>query len=497
MSRGVTLAGLLAAAALLAVPHDGAAQGYRVRLDSRIQSVAWRGLEADSIPASAAIGQPNGSFLTPDGYAARCEGAYCFYFRSGATLRGVPWVTQADLSIWGLGVAGLSARANVRLAQDLGDEASWPGTEPDLQLYEGYLEYARAAVTARAGRQFLTGRLGAYGLDGGRVLLRLGGSGLEVGGYGGWGLARGTALPVTDPALNPLDDFQPRDRQVVAGAEVGWNGARADVRAEYRREVDPAVDYFVSERAAVALSLGPLAGVRLTGGLVYDLAFGQLGPADVALSWLGPRVAVTAGARHYRPLFDLWTIWGAFSPVGYRAVHGSVEVRPLAGVSVYVRGERYDYEDTETSTPLVDTEDDGWRTESSVTWSPDARWTVMAGHHAEFGPGASSLGYRGRIAFDPSDRFGVAVHAANLRRPLELRFSDADLIVYGADASWRPDARWRLEVSASRYQEERDRPDAAALDWDQFRVSARISLLFGSSADRLPLPRAVRRGTGS
>lgn len=497
MSHRARLAWLLASAALLAAPQRASAQGYRVRLDSRIQSVAWRGLEADSIPRSSVTEDPGGGFLTPDGLAARCQGDWCFLFRNGATLRGVPWVTQADVSVWGLGVAGLSARANLRLAQDLGDEASWPGTEPDLQLYEGYLEYARDAVTARAGRQFLTGRLGAYGLDGGRVLVRVGESGLQVGGYGGWGLARGTALPVTDPALNPLDDFQPRDRQVVAGAELGWNGPGADVRAEYRREVDPAVDYFVSERASLALSLGPLAGLRLSSGLVYDLAFGQLGPADVALSWLGPRIAVTAGARRYRPLFDLWTIWGAFSPVAYRAVHGSVEVRPLTGVSVYLRGERYDYEDTETSTPLVDTEDDGWRTESAVTWSPDARWTVMAGHHAEFGPGASSLGYRGRIAFDPSDRFGVAVHAANLRRPLELRFSDADLIVYGADASWRPDDRWRLEVSASQYQEERGRPDAGALDWDQFRVSARITLLFGSSADRLPLPRAVPRGGGS
>lgn len=489
--------GVLLAVALLAVPQSLIAQGYRVRLDSRLQSVAWRGLVADSIPIDAAIEQPDGGFLTPDGHAARCQGDHCLYFRTGPELQGVPWVTQADVAVWGFGITGLSLRANARLAHDLGDDVGWPAAEPDLLLHEGYLEYARAAITARAGRQFLTGRLGAYGLDGGRVVVRLGEGRVEVGGYGGWGLARGTALPVTDPALNPLDDFQPRDRQVVAGAELGWNGSRAEVRAEYRREVDPAVDYFVSERAAVAVSLGPIAGLRLISGAVYDIAFGQFGNAEASLTWLGPRVAITAGARTYRPLFDLWTIWGAFSPVAHRAAHGSIEIRPVSGVTLFARGERYDYEDTETETPLVDVEDDGWRTESSATWSPNRRWTVMVGHHAEFGPGASSLGYRGRAAFDPHPRLGFAVHAASLRRPLEFRFSDAELTVIGAEANWRPDDRWRIALSASQFNERRERPDAASLDWDQLRVSARVSLLFGSGADRLPLPRAIPRGGGS
>jgi len=130
------------------------AQGYRVRLDTRIQSVSWRGLTPGTIPRSEAVQQPNGGFLTPDGHAAVCGETQCTFFAAGPVLRGVPWVTQADLSVWGIGLPGLSLRANARWATDLGDGAVWPGTEPELQLIEGYLEYARTGLTARAGRQF-------------------------------------------------------------------------------------------------------------------------------------------------------------------------------------------------------------------------------------------------------------------------------------------------------------------------------------------------------
>lgn len=488
--------GLMAVAALVvstAAATTAAAQGYRVRLDSRLQSVAWRGVLAGTLPRAQAIPQTGGGFLTPDGYAALCGEQTCSYFAPGAELRGMPWVTQADLTVWGFGVAGLTARANVRSAADLG-EASWPGTEPALQLVEGYLEYQRSQLTARAGRQLLLGRLGAYGLDGGRVLVRHRGSGLEAGGYAGWGLARGAMLPVTDPALNPLDDFQPRDRQVVAGLELGWTHAVANARVEYRRELDPAVDYFVSERAAAAIAIRPHRRISLTTGGEYDLAFGQVGSADATVTWIDPRYSVSGGVRRYRPFFDLWTIWGAFSPVAHHAWHLSGTVRPTARVTLRARGERFRFDDTETFTPGITVEDRGWRFESGVTWSPADRWTVDAGYRAEFGPGASSRGFDGRVTWVATDRLWLSAHGTRSKRPLELRYDDAELLGFGADAEYRSNDRWRVGITTARYNEQRQRLDARALDWDQLRVSARVTLLFGSNADRLPLPRAVPRG---
>lgn len=136
--------GVLGSSALLfLVASFAPAQGYRVRLDTRIQGVSWRGLSTGIISRSDAIQQPNGGFLTPDGHAALCGETQCTFFAAGPVLRGVPWVTQADISVWGIGLQGLSLRANARWATDLGDTATWPGSEPALQLIEGYLEYAR------------------------------------------------------------------------------------------------------------------------------------------------------------------------------------------------------------------------------------------------------------------------------------------------------------------------------------------------------------------
>jgi hypothetical protein len=486
--RGLPASALLLALAVTFAP----AQGYRLRLDSRVQGVSWRGLTTGTIPRSEAIPQPNGGFLTPDGHAALCGESTCTFFAAGPVLRGIPWVTQVDISIWGVGVQGLSLRANARWATDLGDRTVWPGTEHELQLVEGYLEYARPGLTARAGRQFLTGRLGAYGLDGARAALRDAERGFELTGYLGWGLARGSVLPVTDPALNPLNDFQPRDRQFVAGIEAGVTRGRVDARVEYRREVDPAVDYFVSERAAASLVVRPVRRLTVAAGGEYDLAFGAVGSADATITWIAERYTLSGGVRRYRPFFDLWTIWGAFSPVPYQSIQASASLTPVPSLTIRARGERYRFEDAEVFTPGVNVEDRGWRFESGATWAPSAQWVLDGSYQSEFGPGASSRGFTGRLTWSPTPRVSLAAHGARLQRPLELRFNDAELTTLGMDAEYRPNARWRVGVQAIRYDESRDRPDATAIDWDQFRLSGRISFLFGTNADRVRLPPAVR-----
>ena len=141
-------------------------------------------------------------------------------------------------------------------------------------------------------------------------------------------------------------------------------------------------------------------------------------------------------------------------------------------------------------------EDRGWRFESGVTWAPSSQWVLDGTYQAEFGPGASSRGFTGRLTWLPIPRLSMTAQGARLRRPLELRFNDAELTTVGVDLEYRPDARWRLGVQATRYAEIQDRPDASALDWDQFRVAGRISLLIGTNADRVRLPPAVRT-TGS
>lgn len=476
-----------------------AAQGYRVRLDTHFQTAAFRGIQADSILAADAVVGPSGGTESADGFAVTCGfNGYCRFFRPGPRLHASPLVQQADVTAWGFGVPGLSVRANARALTDLTAGNAWPETEPALQLLEGYAEYAVTAVTARAGRQMFTTRLGPTGFDGGRVLLRSARLHLDGEVFGGWGLARATALPITSPDLNPLDEFRPTGRGLVFGGALGWSATRASLRADYIRELESDTRYFISERAAVSAEIRPAVRWSVAGGAEYDLAQGWWGTADAQLRYASPMLTVSLAGRHYRPHFDLWTIWGAFSPVPYNSGTAAVWVRPIARLELRASGELFDFAATQTETPLVDVEGDGWRTGVGATVTIAPGWSADADLHAEFGPGASSRQLEGAVTYSPAPPVSLSARVASLRRPLEFRYDDAAVTMFAFDASFPLGARLRLGVGAAHFSEERRRPDAAAFDWNQTRLYARVTALFGSSADRLPLPpaRRVRRTAG-
>lgn len=470
------------------------AQGYRLRLDTRFQTVAFRGVTPDSIASGSAVIGSTGGFETPDGFAVTCAAgaSFCRYFRPGPRLTSVPLVSSADLTVWGLGIRGLSVRGNARWGVDLDEGDLWPGTQPALQLLEGYAEYSIPSITGRLGRQHIPGRLGWTGIDGALLALRLPKQGLELTGYGGWGLARGIDIPINSPALNPLDDFQLSDRHLTAGAMLGLRSRPVDLRAEYRREVDPSVDFFVSERAAVTAVLRPVEHVVLTGGAEYDLAQGWWGTSDLSLQYTDARFQADAGVRRYRPYFELWTIWGAFSPVPHTSIHGSVGFSPIRVLRIRGGGERYWFSESGAETALASFEDRGWRTWAAATALVSSALTLDAGYRAEFGPGASSRTWDGRVTWAPTTRLTLAAFGSTFTRPLELRFDDAKVQAAGIDAGLRASDRLQLALTAAQYFEDRRRPDAGAFDWNQFRLHARVTWVFGSDADHLRLPPAIR-----
>lgn len=483
---------LLVLAIACAAATSVEAQRYRVRIDARAQAVSFRGVVSDSILAAQAVPSPGGGLQTPDGHAVRCgAGAYCFFFRPGEELRAVPLTTSASVVAWGLGVPGLSVHATGRVLADVGDDV-WPGTDPSVQLVEGYLEYQRPLLSARAGRQLISSRLEPIGFDGGWLRLRWNAASLELTGYGGWGLAQASALPITNAALNPLDEWRPRDRQLVAGAEASWVHSLLDLRAEYRREVDPRDDYFVSERAA--LSLGArLSPLRVSGGADYNIAEGHVGSADLTLTWLHRRLSVSGGARRYRPYFNLWTLWSAFSPVPHNAAHLSAQVQATDGLTLHGRGELYRYEDAEASTALVpQLEDDGWRTSIGGTATLGSRWRVDGSLGLEHGPGASGRFVDAAVGYVHDERFAVDVYGGTMDRPLELRFYDATSRWIGARGEWRFRSDRRVWADAAVVDDDRDRPDASATSLSQVRLRAGVTFTLGSDADRLALPPARR-----
>lgn len=493
MRRALPFAlGLLAMSAT-----SGTAQGYRARVDARAQAVSFRGLVFDSIDARLAVPTASGGFETPDGHAVRCgAGSFCFFTRPGPVLRGMPVTTSASVVLWGLGIQGLTIRATGRVLADLGSDEVWPGTDPAAQLLEGYAEYQRASITARAGRQLVSSRLEPLGFDGAWLKWRWDAASLELTGYGGWGLAQAAALPITSPALNPLDEWRPRDRQIVAGLEGGWFFRDVDVRAEYRREIDPQDYWVVSERAGLSFSAPawrlPL---RASGGFDYNIAEGQFGSADLRLSYVRPRVALSGGVRRYRPYFSLWTLWSAFSPVPHNGVNLSADLRATPRLLLHARGEAYRYENAEVSTALVpELRDGGWRASTGATATIDARWTVDATLGIERGPGASGRFGDATVTFAPNARYTFDLYGGAVDRPLELRFYDATSRYIGGRAEAALGSQRRVWVDISAVDDERDRPDASASSLSQFRLRTGITLSFGSMADRVPLPPARRTG---
>lgn len=468
------------------------AQGYTLRVDAGIQAVSFRGYSPDSIPVDSVVVGSGGGLYTPTGYAVSCTSGmpYCNYWVPGPIRATNPAVAQAALTMWGFGLPGLRMQLNTFAVTDFSNSAYYPGTSPNLQLIEGYLEYAAPAFTVAAGRKLVSGRLGTYGFNGGQATGRWTDAGLQVSGYVGTGLGIGTNLPITATAADPQDEYHPAESPIVAGLTGSWISPHADVTAEYRREVDQTSNYFASERFAASATLRMWQRWSLTGGAIFDIATGLWGSADAALNYTAPGLGLAAGYRRYAPFFELWTVWGAFSPVPYTAWFGSASWQATPRLQLRVRGETYAFAAAETETPLVQIDSTGWRASGGVTYQFPKGWQAQAGYHEEIGPGASSTGWDGSVTYAPSPKYSVMVYGNSLERPLEYRWDDSNVLVYGVQASMVARDNLTLAFTLARYDEDRERPDAASFEWDQLRAGFKVVATF-SSADRMPLPKAI------
>ncbi|MFV1988668.1 MAG: hypothetical protein ACC682_15445 [Gemmatimonadota bacterium] len=468
-------------ALVLAVnPTFASAQGYRGEFVGRGTFLEMRPLVRDSVPESEVPGDGIRRRL-PGGPLVSCiPGEFCRWYRSGPS-RGVSVLTQdLRMSGWG-GPPGLSARVHLR--GRYGSDEFWPGTRRRLDVITAYADYDRGKFRVQAGRIGRGDELGYYNFDGGSVLYR-GPGPLWFEAYGGSSLVLGLNEPRTGTVLAETEDLPPADRGWLLGARAGGRVGPLSGSLAYQRDIRTDRLAIYSERVAVAMRA--LAGRwAFDASAKYDWASATLNAARLRATALLPgSFEVGAEGRHYTPFFESWTIWGAFSPVGFNEARASFAWRSdETGLRVEASGAYRGYEDTGAQLEAERVREDGWRLGGAVSWDRPG-WSATGSYYADVGPGAARFGgdlVAGRT-FGPG-RY-VSVRASRTQTFGELRFNEQFVTGLGLDASWRV-TEFSVDAGATVYRLD-SKERSAEEDWTQMRAYGGIRFYFGRDPGARP-----------
>lgn len=464
-----------ASVALLASAAALGAQGYRADVSVHGALLELRPMLRDSLPEADVAGEGRRRRL-PDGTVVTCvPDEFCRWYASSAPTSVTVTTQDVRVAAWG-GIPGLSAHAHVR--GRYGTDDVWPLASQEVEAVDAYLNYDPGEYRLRAGRQHRTDGLGYYNFDGIAALWR-GFEPVRVEAFGGWSLGRGLNAPRTGDLLRETDEFAPDRRALTLGAEVGarW-GRRLAGALTYRREVTTDLEALIGER--LALDVRGSAG-RLTADLSaeYDVAFEEVNEARLRLSApVGRGVRVSVEGRHYTPFFELWTIWGAFSPVGFNEASGSASWRdPAAGLLLELGGAYRAYGETDAGADFAPVEEDGWRAFGNAEWRRGT-WSAAAGYRAEIGFGAARMGGDVRVGRRLTDGASLALRGTSTLTVDELRLGGHRLDGGGLDGVLRL-GEVDLTGSVGLYRISFvDRPTMS--DWTQARGHIGIRYRFGT-----------------
>jgi hypothetical protein len=141
--------------------------------------------------------------------------------------------------------------------------------------------------------------------------------------------------------------------------------------------------------------------------------------------------------RRYSPYFELWTIWGAFSPVGYDEARGWLAWSVPGGqVRLEAGGAYRTYEDTDAGAQFVDLEDDGWRAFGRARWNREG-WFADGSYRAEEGSGAARYGGDLAVGREFGPGRYVSLRGTSSQNFSEFRLGEQVTAGGGIDAAWR------------------------------------------------------------
>lgn len=455
------------------------AQTVRITGATTVRYVSARGLREDSVPITATIGE-GVLRQTLDGQPVRCfDGAtFCGYLTAGDVLTAAPLTQDLGIAAWGLG-RGIRIQASLRARVPLfGDEELWPRSEDHFDALEAYLEISRRFGRLRLGRQWQSSGLGTYGYDGASVQATH--RALTAEAFGGWSLVRGLAEPVTDAALAAIEPFAPDSRGVLFGARVQLRTPGAGGALGYQREIRSDRLGLYSERATASAFLRR-----------QRFALDALADADVATRELNhlrlqatvrprPQLALELYGRRYRPYFDLWTIWGAFTPVGFDELGGAARYAPASlPLSVDLSAARRRYRETDASLVFAPFRSDGWRLEAAVSGTPWPEWSASVRYTADVGFGAARSETAAQLRRDLGERAYVGVSGTVFERGSEFQLTRGIVLGGGVDGGWALDARTRIAAQLAAYRHFVDTAEPG-MDWTQLRAQVRLDWTLGA-----------------
>jgi hypothetical protein len=459
------------------------AQNVRITGTTISRYVEVRPLVIDSVSVDSTVGTDIIREAVTRGVAVQCAPGdlFCRYRRSAEeSASTMSLIQDLEASAWGFG-QGIRAYAHLRgrAANDAGNDL-WPQADDPFDVLDAYVEIDRGRLRARGGRQWRTSGFGYYNFDGLSVDVRLLDR-LSIDVFGGWSVLRGVNEWHNSGAIAAVEEIPPDSRALLFGVALqGRPTSALSLAGSYQREIRSDQTGFYSERvsADADLRLGRIAGVSAS--LAADLATGDINEALMrGRAPLMRGLTAIVEARRHLPFFELWTIWGAFSPVGFNEANLSLAWSDeRSRISLQARGGWRRYDETNAGVGFLPLEREGWRIGGDATWRMTERWSAFAGTHAELGFGAARSDVDAGVRWNPSRTAFASVRVAGFQSAYEFRVGEGRVFALGADGGVRLGAATRVIGDVTLYRH-RFSDGAPSTDWSQTRASVRLEWTIG------------------
>jgi hypothetical protein len=469
---------LLLLTLLLAATGEANAQDFRGTLSNMARYVEIRPIARDTVDSLNTTIDQNGrpSF---EGRPVFCQGRTCTFYRPEPVEHTVAMSQDLSVTGWGFGVEGLSATVFLRARQELAGDFTWPRYDDPFDAVLAYAELARERYRVRAGRQRSLTGLGFYSFDGISAFVTPA-NWVNVELYGGRSLARALEEPRHE-ALGGIENFIPDNNAWLVGAAAelqAGNGMSGSIR--YQRELWSDRAALISERASFDFRSSLLRIVNVEAAADYDVAFNRLGKAHVTLrrQLMQNRLSLEATGRRYLPFFELWTIWGVFSPVAYHEAELQAGWSATERIDVWAAASWRRYQDADAAIFIAPAEDESHRlalrgrARLNDAWMLDGEYRLESGFGAYLSSGELSAGWT------PSERLRVGAYGTAFQQILEFRTGEAVVFGLGANIEYGINDALHLSGGGTFYQQAFDnRP--SAVDWSQKRAWLGIEWTFG------------------